>query len=73
MADDFVKSKVGQLNLNPITEEYPRHKHSATLNPSLSHIGKQTLASSIKTRSITKNNFYMPKIANKKFIPVNKS
>jgi hypothetical protein len=37
------------------------------------NFGKQTLASSIKTRSITKNNYFMPKIQNKKFMPVNKS
>jgi hypothetical protein len=68
---------VGNLSLNPVVEEpSPKHKSkqlSVTLNPALSLFGKQTLASSIKTRSITKNNFYMPKIANKKFVPVNKS
>ena len=35
--------------------------------------GKQTLANSIKTRTITKNNFGMPKYENAKFWPVNKT
>lgn len=34
--------------------------------------GNQTFTHSIKTRQIIKNNFGMPQINNKKFIPVNK-
>jgi hypothetical protein len=75
-ANEFVKRQVGEFNLNPIKEEapVPKHKKKASQTISLNEqLLKQTLASSIKTRSITKNNFYMPKISNKKFVPVNKS
>ena len=37
------------------------------------NLGQQTLASSIKTRTITKNNFGMPRVYNKKFVPVNRT
>jgi len=39
---------------------------------SVGRIGLQTLSSTLKTREITKNNFGMPRIDNKKFFPVNK-
>jgi len=37
------------------------------------NLGKQTLASSVKTRTILKNNFNNPRINNPKFVPVNKT
>lgn len=39
----------------------------------LSTLDKQTLAHSIKTRHIVKNNFGMPRITNNRFVPVNKT
>ena len=48
-------------------------KKTTTFVGSFGNLGKQTLASSVKTRSILKNNFGQMPVYNNKFIPVNKT
>ena len=78
IAGRFVKSKVGPnmgaITIQPTERDKKRGTASSVNNQSMvSSYGKQTLAGSIKTRSIIKNNFGMPYIQNPKFIPVNRS
>jgi len=48
-------------------------KNTTSFVGSFGTLGKQTLASSVKTRTILKNNFGQPRVANNKFLPVNKT
>jgi len=65
------KGEPQHLKLEPKPIEPKGKKH--TMDKVMAEYGKQTLASSVKTRAIVKNNFGMPRINNKFFKPVNRA
>ena len=64
---------MGAITIQPTERDKKRGTASSVNHSMVSSYGKQTLAGSIKTRSIIKNNFGMPYIQNPKFIPVNRA